>query len=208
MDMSSEQAPGTGDGYGILACYILWGHKESGMTEWLNWTDSLLCLVHIPQLQYKSSFCSWGRWRTSVWCLLLLEGLVLPRGQCWHISFARTSGLRGYAFISWLHKLLVAWLSASCYTVLCLGFLICEMVIFLILNSWCYFQDWMRWCIVRHFNPWFNKCELGGKGWGWQREIKCSFNFDKNAIYLRTKLEIQFGDFRKGKKDSHMCWVE
>ena len=34
-----EQAPGVGDGQGSLACYSPWGHKESGMTEWPNWTE-------------------------------------------------------------------------------------------------------------------------------------------------------------------------
>ena len=34
--------PGVGDGQGGLACCSSWGHKESDMTEQLNWTDSLL----------------------------------------------------------------------------------------------------------------------------------------------------------------------
>ena len=34
-----EQAPGVGDGQGGLACYSPWGHKESDMTEWLNWNE-------------------------------------------------------------------------------------------------------------------------------------------------------------------------
>ena len=34
-----EQALGDGDGQGSLACCSPWGHKESDMTEWLNWTD-------------------------------------------------------------------------------------------------------------------------------------------------------------------------
>ena len=34
-----EQIPGVGDGQGSLACCSPWGHKESDMTEWLNWTD-------------------------------------------------------------------------------------------------------------------------------------------------------------------------
>ena len=34
-----EQVPGVGDGQGGLAWYSLRGHKESDMTEWLNWTD-------------------------------------------------------------------------------------------------------------------------------------------------------------------------
>ena len=34
-----EQGPGAGDGQGSLACCSPWGHKESDMTEWLNWTE-------------------------------------------------------------------------------------------------------------------------------------------------------------------------
>ena len=32
-----EYAPGVGNGQGTLECCSPWGHKESGMTEWLNW---------------------------------------------------------------------------------------------------------------------------------------------------------------------------
>ena len=35
----SEWTPGVGDGQGGLACYESWGHKESDMTEQLNWTE-------------------------------------------------------------------------------------------------------------------------------------------------------------------------
>ena len=34
-----EQALGAGDGQGSLACCSPWGHKESDMTEQLNWTE-------------------------------------------------------------------------------------------------------------------------------------------------------------------------
>ena len=34
-----EQVLGVGDRQGGLACYSPWGHKESGMTEWPNWTE-------------------------------------------------------------------------------------------------------------------------------------------------------------------------
>ena len=34
-----EQAPGSGDGQGSLECCSPWGHKESDMTEWLDWTE-------------------------------------------------------------------------------------------------------------------------------------------------------------------------
>ena len=33
-----DQAPGVGDGQGILACCSPWGHKKSDMTERLNCT--------------------------------------------------------------------------------------------------------------------------------------------------------------------------
>ena len=34
-----EEASGVGDGQGSLACCSPWGHKESEMTEQLNWTE-------------------------------------------------------------------------------------------------------------------------------------------------------------------------
>ena len=39
MDMSLGKSLGVGDGQGSLTCCSLWGHKESDMTEWLNWTE-------------------------------------------------------------------------------------------------------------------------------------------------------------------------
>ena len=36
-----EQAPGVGDGQRSLVCCFPWGHKESDMTEWPNWTEPL-----------------------------------------------------------------------------------------------------------------------------------------------------------------------
>ena len=35
-----EQALGVGDGQGSLTCCSPWGHKESDMTEQLNWTEN------------------------------------------------------------------------------------------------------------------------------------------------------------------------
>ena len=34
-----EPTLGVGDGQGSLVCCSPWGHKDSNMTEWLNWTD-------------------------------------------------------------------------------------------------------------------------------------------------------------------------
>ena len=42
-----EQAPGVDDGQGILACCSPWGHKESDMTEWLNWHDWATELLYL-----------------------------------------------------------------------------------------------------------------------------------------------------------------
>ena len=36
-----EQTPGDSDEQGGLACWDLLGHKESDMTEQVNWTDTL-----------------------------------------------------------------------------------------------------------------------------------------------------------------------
>ena len=38
-----EQALGVGEGQGSLACWSPWGHKESDMTERLNWTELKDC---------------------------------------------------------------------------------------------------------------------------------------------------------------------
>ena len=40
-----EWTPGVGDGQGGLACCSSWGHKESGMTERLNWTELRLAVM-------------------------------------------------------------------------------------------------------------------------------------------------------------------
>ena len=40
----SEWTPEVGDGLGGLACCDSWGRKESDTTEWLNWTEPILCL--------------------------------------------------------------------------------------------------------------------------------------------------------------------
>ena len=40
-----EGTLGVGDGQGSLACYNLWGRKESDTTEWLNWTESFISFL-------------------------------------------------------------------------------------------------------------------------------------------------------------------
>ena len=92
MDMSSEQAPGAGDGQGILACCTPWDHKESDTTEGQNWFFTVSSSYPSAVIQIFLLFFG------EIENICLVEGLVLPQGQCWHISFARNSGLRGYAF--------------------------------------------------------------------------------------------------------------
>ena len=54
-----EQASGVGDGQGGLACYSLWGRKESDRTEWLNWIE-LLWRVPPVAPDGKESACNVG----------------------------------------------------------------------------------------------------------------------------------------------------
>ena len=58
-----EQAPGVGNGQGVLVCCSPWGRKQSDTTEWLNWSlephalGPVLCTktpqweAHTPQLE-------------------------------------------------------------------------------------------------------------------------------------------------------------
>ena len=48
--------PWVGDGQGGLACCSSWGHKESDMTEWLNWTELYVqYLVNINLHMWKKT---------------------------------------------------------------------------------------------------------------------------------------------------------
>ena len=51
-----EQTPGDSEGQGSLACWSPWGHKESNLTEWLNYKPAMVRLVGLllPYKQYKS----------------------------------------------------------------------------------------------------------------------------------------------------------
>ena len=47
--------PGVGNGQGGLACCNSWGHKESNMTEWLNWTELIYRRVHCSSMYNSQS---------------------------------------------------------------------------------------------------------------------------------------------------------
>ena len=48
-----EQALGVGDGQESLACCSPWGHKESDMTERLNWTELIRIILHFFIFHFK-----------------------------------------------------------------------------------------------------------------------------------------------------------
>ena len=59
---------GVGEGQGGLVCCGSWSHKESNMTEWLNWTDIYIVQTlrgtkgykwYVVSLFWKSHFSSW-----------------------------------------------------------------------------------------------------------------------------------------------------
>ena len=56
-----EQAPGVSDGQGGLACCGPCGHKESDMTEWLNWTDVTICSSHKEMFQWLEKLAISGK---------------------------------------------------------------------------------------------------------------------------------------------------
>ena len=47
-----EQAPGVGDGQGSLECCSPWGHKESDLTDWLNWTKLITNSINKLFIQF------------------------------------------------------------------------------------------------------------------------------------------------------------
>ena len=55
--LNGHESPAVGDGQGRLACSSPWGHKESGMTEWANWTE--LRTWFRPCLNLRAINTSW-----------------------------------------------------------------------------------------------------------------------------------------------------
>ena len=73
-----EQGPGVGDGQGSLTCCSPWGHKESDVTEWLNWTEHFWFLplwIHSICGQNLSSYGRTGAGQ-SCWPIVCGLGIV------------------------------------------------------------------------------------------------------------------------------------
>ena len=91
-------ALGVGDGRGGLACCGSWGHKESDMTEQLNWTEKLIlkrstkcsfskCYHFINPLshvryQHYYSYLLHSNDRTSLWVICLFVQYCFERFSC------------------------------------------------------------------------------------------------------------------------------
>ena len=58
--------PGVGDGQGGLVCCVSWGHKESDMTEWLNWTDTNIVQNFLNASSIVDTILSWDKNRQEV----------------------------------------------------------------------------------------------------------------------------------------------
>ena len=54
-----EQAPGDGEGQGVLACCSLWGRIELNITEWLNWTELPLWANYLPKIPHLLVLSYW-----------------------------------------------------------------------------------------------------------------------------------------------------
>ena len=59
---------GVGDGQRGLACYSPWGHKESDMTEWLNWLTDWKKMIRSSHISKPSPFkhthiTGWQNWK-------------------------------------------------------------------------------------------------------------------------------------------------
>ena len=77
-----EQAPGISDGQGSLVCCSAWGHKESDMTEGLNWTEKTCTQKIIRHWWNKlKTIQTNGKFYLSYWLeeLILLKWLYHPK---------------------------------------------------------------------------------------------------------------------------------
>ena len=83
----SQWTPGVGDGQGGLACCDSWGHKESDMTEWLNWPDLIWFAIkwwdQMPRSLFFEHFFTLlvvvVQWLSHVWLFVTLLRVTAAR---------------------------------------------------------------------------------------------------------------------------------
>ena len=70
MDTSLSKLTGVGEGQGSLECCSPWGHKESDMTEWLNWLTNkqvkILKIGLFPLTKTLPYIASFGQWLLAI----------------------------------------------------------------------------------------------------------------------------------------------
>ena len=81
---------GAGDGQGGLACCGPWGHKESDMTERLNWTETTTLKFLFPSILGRMIICFW--WRNYCLCsdpstFFAIPGVFQILFFCWSQFF-------------------------------------------------------------------------------------------------------------------------
>ena len=119
-----EWTLGVGDGQGGLVCCDSWGHKESDMTEWLNWTELNLLLQLARDFWYvmclpmeKSLPCDdWGKYLCpSRGCFSLHSPIhqILAHAICLRCSRSalERSDCKEYSVSPWM--IVLNWLSTT-----------------------------------------------------------------------------------------------
>ena len=78
--------PGVRDGQGSLVCCSPWGHKESDMTEWLNWISEFLWVISLFILDMKIQDIERQRIspRSHSWWEVMLIYNPLCLNPAWH----------------------------------------------------------------------------------------------------------------------------
>ena len=77
-----EWTLGVGDGQGGLACCDSWGHKESDMTEWLNWTELKITADGDYSHEIKRHLLLGRKVMTNLDSILKRRDITLPTKVC------------------------------------------------------------------------------------------------------------------------------
>ena len=108
---------GVGDGQGGLACYDSWGHKESDMTERLNWRvvinyqrSSVFVLCNLIEFKCELFLASERSLDSSVQSLSCVQLFATPWIAAHQASLSITNTRSSLRFMSTLKELNLRWL--------------------------------------------------------------------------------------------------